>query len=141
MLTKLLRGIASARNEIVNINNPRVGLSIPPSGFSSYDDAVNYVTSAAESGLDHLITADHVAFQGGRGIDGLTLVSWLAGLQPTLDVYVGVYLLALRHPVTVARQISTLSELSPGRLTFGVGVGGEGDNRKTQIGEDFDKKR
>ncbi len=136
MLTKLLRGTASARNESVNINNPRVGLSIPPSGFSSYDDAVNYVTSAAESGLDHLITADHVAFQGGRGIDGLTLVSWLAGLQPTLDVYVGVYLLALRHPVTVARQISTLSELSPGRLTFGVGVGGEDRHEMEVVGVD-----
>ncbi len=117
-------------------NNLRIGLSIPPSGFASYEDAVNYVAAAAESGLDHLITADHVAFQGGRGIDGLTLVSWLAGLQPSLDVYVGVYLLALRHPVTVARQISTLSDLSPGRLTFGVGVGGEDRHEMAVVGVD-----
>jgi len=36
-----------------------------------------------------------------------------------------VYLLPLRHPVPVARQLATLAELAPGRLLFGVGLGGE----------------
>ena len=94
----------------MNNQDLRIGLSIPPSGFKSYEDASAYVESAINAGLDHLITADHISFRGGQGIDGLTLVSWLAGLQPSLDVYVGVYLLALRHPVVVARQISTLCE-------------------------------
>jgi alkanesulfonate monooxygenase SsuD/methylene tetrahydromethanopterin reductase-like flavin-dependent oxidoreductase (luciferase family) len=40
-------------------------------------------------------------------------------------VYVGLYLLPLRHPVTVARQLASIAELAPGRLTFGVGIGGE----------------
>ena len=103
----------------------RVGLSIPPAGFASHDEAATYVQAAAEAGLDHLVTADHISFFGGRGRDGLMTVSWLAGLHPTIGVYVGVYLLALRHPVAVARQVSTLADQAPGRLTFGVGVGGE----------------
>ncbi len=37
----------------------------------------------------------------------------------------GVYQLALRHPVTVARQLATLAQIAPGRLVFGVGAGGE----------------
>ena len=45
--------------------------------------------------------------------------------MPDLRLYVGVYLLALRHPVPVARQIATLCESAPGRLVLGVGVGGE----------------
>ncbi|MDG2427525.1 MAG: LLM class flavin-dependent oxidoreductase [Acidimicrobiales bacterium] len=103
----------------------RVGLSLPPTGFASHDVAAAYVNSAADAGLDHLVTADHVAFFDGRGMDGLVTVSWLAGLHPTIGLYIGVYLLALRHPVAVARQIATLATHAPGRLTFGVGIGGE----------------
>ena len=69
-------------------------------------------------------------------MDGLTTVSWLAGLHPTIGVYLGVYLLALRHPVAVARQISTLALHAPGRLTFGVGVGGEDRHEMEVVGVD-----
>jgi alkanesulfonate monooxygenase SsuD/methylene tetrahydromethanopterin reductase-like flavin-dependent oxidoreductase (luciferase family) len=40
-------------------------------------------------------------------------------------VYVGLYLLPLRHRVPVARQLATLAQLAPGRLSLGVGIGGE----------------
>jgi alkanesulfonate monooxygenase SsuD/methylene tetrahydromethanopterin reductase-like flavin-dependent oxidoreductase (luciferase family) len=40
-------------------------------------------------------------------------------------VYVGAYLLPLRHPVGVARQLATIAQLAPGRLTLGLGLGGE----------------
>lgn len=40
-------------------------------------------------------------------------------------MHLGVYLLPLRHPVLVARQLSDLAQLAPGRLVLGVGVGGE----------------
>src|SRR3546814_4141177 len=36
-----------------------------------------------------------------------------------------VYLLALRHPTPVAKQVATLDHLTEGRFVFGVGVGGE----------------
>ena len=35
------------------------------------------------------------------------------------------YLLPLRHPAPVAKQVATLDHLTEGRLIFGVGVGGE----------------
>jgi alkanesulfonate monooxygenase SsuD/methylene tetrahydromethanopterin reductase-like flavin-dependent oxidoreductase (luciferase family) len=47
-------------------------------------------------------------------------------------VYVGLYLLPLRHPVTVARQLASIAEFAPGRLTFGVGIGGE-DRHEVEI--------
>jgi alkanesulfonate monooxygenase SsuD/methylene tetrahydromethanopterin reductase-like flavin-dependent oxidoreductase (luciferase family) len=47
-------------------------------------------------------------------------------------VYVGLYLLPLRHPVPVARQLATLAQLAPGRLTLGVGIGGE-DRHEIEI--------
>jgi probable F420-dependent oxidoreductase len=42
-----------------------------------------------------------------------------------LALATGVYLLPLRHPAPVAKQIATLDHLTEGRLIFGVGVGGE----------------
>jgi len=42
-----------------------------------------------------------------------------------LPVHIGVYLLPLRHPVLVARQLADVAQLAPGRLVLGVGVGGE----------------
>jgi alkanesulfonate monooxygenase SsuD/methylene tetrahydromethanopterin reductase-like flavin-dependent oxidoreductase (luciferase family) len=80
---------------------------------------------ARRAGLDHVFVADHVSFMGGFGMDGLVQAATAAALEPGLDVHVGVYLLALRHPVPVARQIATLCESAPGRLVLGVGVGGE----------------
>ena len=47
------------------------------------------------------------------------------GWSLRLGLQVGVYLLALRHPMVAARQIATLAEAAPGRLTVGVGVGGD----------------
>jgi alkanesulfonate monooxygenase SsuD/methylene tetrahydromethanopterin reductase-like flavin-dependent oxidoreductase (luciferase family) len=45
--------------------------------------------------------------------------------HPRLPVHLAVYQLAMRHPVLVARQLSSFSELAPGRLVLGVGIGGE----------------
>ena len=80
---------------------------------------------AEDGGLDHVFMADHVSFHTGLGMDGLIQAATAAALAPSLGVYVGVYLLALRHPVPVARQIASLAESAPGRLILGVGVGGE----------------
>lgn len=80
---------------------------------------------AAEEGVDHVCVGDHVSFFVGAGSDGLITATSLLSLQPNLPVYVALYLLPLRHPVTVARQLASIAELAPGRLTFGVGIGGE----------------
>jgi alkanesulfonate monooxygenase SsuD/methylene tetrahydromethanopterin reductase-like flavin-dependent oxidoreductase (luciferase family) len=84
------------------------------------------------AGLDHVFVADHVSFHTGFGMDGLVQAALVAGTDPELPIHVGVYLLALRHPVPVARQISTLCRSAPGRLVLGVGVGGE-DRHEIEI--------
>jgi alkanesulfonate monooxygenase SsuD/methylene tetrahydromethanopterin reductase-like flavin-dependent oxidoreductase (luciferase family) len=86
----------------------------------------------ADAGLDHVFVADHVSFFVGRGMDGLIQAATAAALEPRLRVVVGVYLLGLRHPVPVARQLATLCQHAPGRLVLGVGVGGE-DRHEVEI--------
>ncbi len=53
-------------------------------------------------------------------------------LHPTLPIHTGVYLLPLRHPTLVARQLADLDRLAPGRLVFGVGIGGE-DRHEVEV--------
>jgi alkanesulfonate monooxygenase SsuD/methylene tetrahydromethanopterin reductase-like flavin-dependent oxidoreductase (luciferase family) len=86
----------------------------------------------ADAGVDHLCVGDHVSFFVGAGSDGLITAASLLAVQAALPVYVGLYLLPLRHPVTVARQLATIGQLAPGRLTLGVGLGGE-DRHEIEI--------
>jgi alkanesulfonate monooxygenase SsuD/methylene tetrahydromethanopterin reductase-like flavin-dependent oxidoreductase (luciferase family) len=79
----------------------------------------------ADAGLGHVTMGDHVSFHGGTGFDGLITASTMLASHDTLEVLVGVYLLGLRHPMLAARQLSTLAQTAPGRLTLGVGVAGE----------------
>src|SRR5262249_8402757 len=92
--------------------------------------------AAAAAGLDHVGSIDHVCFRGGEGIDGLITAAALAGIHPNIGLYVGVYQLPLRHPVLVARQLSTLAHFAPGRLTFGIGVAGEDAHEFENCGVD-----
>jgi alkanesulfonate monooxygenase SsuD/methylene tetrahydromethanopterin reductase-like flavin-dependent oxidoreductase (luciferase family) len=103
----------------------RVGM-FPPYGLLEQgpETARAFLRRAGQEGIDHICCGDHVSF-GGLGFDGLVQATALAMLHPTLPVYSGVYLLPLRHPVLVARQLADIARLAPGRLILGVGIGGE----------------
>jgi len=103
----------------VGINPPWGLFSEPPQGQRAL------LSSIADSGIDLVFLADHVSFRGGEGTDGIVALAAMSGVEPRLGLSLGVYLLALRHPVVAARQIATLAEAAPGRVTIGVGVGGE----------------
>ena len=113
--------------------SPRVGLMIPY-GLPDWDQATAraFLDGAAGAGIDHVCCADHVSFGPGLGFDGLVQASALAALHPSLRIYCGLYLLPLRHPVLVARQLADVERFAPGRLTLGVGIGGE-DRHEIEI--------
>jgi alkanesulfonate monooxygenase SsuD/methylene tetrahydromethanopterin reductase-like flavin-dependent oxidoreductase (luciferase family) len=90
----------------------------------------------ARAGIDHVVVADHVSFHGGTGFDGMVGAASVLATDDQLSVVIGVYQLALRHPMTVARQLASLSTLGPGRLTLGVGVGGEDRSEVSNCGVD-----
>ncbi len=104
----------------------RVGISSPWTLFElPVAEQRAQLDTIVEAGIDHIFMADHVSFRGGGGNDVLVHLAAIAGLEPRLGLYAGVYLLALRHPMIAARQIATFASIAPGRLVMGVGVGGE----------------
>ena len=97
-----------------------------------FDARARLAAAIEAADIDHLFVADHISFHDGTGMDGLVDTAVLTTLCPRLEVCVGVYLLALRHPVAVARQLASLARSAPGRIVLGVGVGGE-DRHEIEI--------
>ena len=110
-------------------SRPRVRVGLFPDALEPTDGDPERLRATlgqvADAGVDHLCVGDHVSFFVGAGSDGLISATSLLAVQAELPVYVGLYLLPLRNPVTVARQLATIAQLAPGRLTLGVGIGGE----------------
>ncbi|MEO7058578.1 MAG: LLM class flavin-dependent oxidoreductase [Lapillicoccus sp.] len=103
----------------------RVGLFPPVDQLTGGPALPRLLAHAAAEGVDHICVGDHVSFLVGAGSDGLISATSILAAQRALPVYVGLYLLPLRPPVPVARQLATIAQLAPGRLTLGVGIGGE----------------
>ena len=81
---------------------------------------MEYLAQVGEAGIDYVCCGDHVSFFG-LGFDGLVQATALAMLHPTLPVHLGVYLLPLRHPVLVARQLADFAGSLPDGLSSGSG--------------------
>lgn len=110
-----------------------IGFATPVDLWSStLDQKHATLERLAAVGVDQLYMADHVSFRNGHGTDGFCEIAALSQLHPRLQVMISVYLLALRHPLPVARQIATMSTIAPGRFTIGVGVGGD-DRHEIEI--------
>ena len=95
----------------------RVGIFAPVGPFASASEQ-HKVTLAriADTGVDHVCVGDHVSFFIGAGADALINATSLLTHYAELPCYVALYLLPLRHPVLVARQLASIAELAPGRL-------------------------
>jgi probable F420-dependent oxidoreductase len=90
---------------------------------------------AEAAGVDSLFAGDHVTFYG-NGNDGLINLAAVAAVTERVELKTSVYLLALRHPTTVALQCAMIDQLSNGRLVLGVGIGGEDSNEWWACGVD-----
>jgi alkanesulfonate monooxygenase SsuD/methylene tetrahydromethanopterin reductase-like flavin-dependent oxidoreductase (luciferase family) len=100
------------------------------------EDRRRLLDDVVAAGLDHVTLGDHVSFHGGSGFDGLIAAASALSTHDRIQVLLGVYQLALRHPLVVARQLASLSQIAPGRLTLGVGVGGEDRSEISNCGVD-----
>ena len=76
------------------------------------------------SGYDSLWCGDHISFPMAI-LDPFLQLAQAAVISRRLTFGTSVYLLPLRHPVPVAKQVASLDHLTEGRFIFGVGVGGE----------------
>lgn len=88
------------------------------------DELAELVGLVDRCGYDSMWVGDHVAFTIAI-FDPLLQLAQAAVLSRRLMFGTDVFLLPLRHPIPIAKQVSTLDHLTEGRFIFGVGVGGE----------------
>jgi probable F420-dependent oxidoreductase len=90
----------------------------------SIDEMRDFVELVDHCGFDSLWVGDHISFAVAI-LDPLLQLAQAAVVSRRLTLGTAVYLLPLRSPAPVAKQVATLDHLTEGRLIFGVGGGGE----------------
>jgi alkanesulfonate monooxygenase SsuD/methylene tetrahydromethanopterin reductase-like flavin-dependent oxidoreductase (luciferase family) len=71
--------------------------------------------------VDHLLSAP--GLYGNAWLEPLSVLSYAAALTSRVRLATGILVLPVRHPVLLAKEISTLCHLSNDRYLFGVGPG------------------
>jgi probable F420-dependent oxidoreductase len=109
----------------------KLGVSIRNMGpQSSRSTMTDCAIAADKAGLDSLWITEHIAIppddaegSGGRYLDPLITLSYLAAKTERIKLGTGVLILPYRPPLVTAKLVATLQELSEGRVKLGVGIG------------------
>jgi alkanesulfonate monooxygenase SsuD/methylene tetrahydromethanopterin reductase-like flavin-dependent oxidoreductase (luciferase family) len=71
--------------------------------------------------IDHLLSAP--GLYGNAWLEPLSMLAYAAALTDKVKIATGILVLPVRHPVVLAKEISTLCHMSNNRFVLGVGPG------------------
>jgi alkanesulfonate monooxygenase SsuD/methylene tetrahydromethanopterin reductase-like flavin-dependent oxidoreductase (luciferase family) len=114
----------------------RIGVLMLPT--DPWPQTVARARHLEELGYASLWTYDHLSWRRYRNRPWFAAVPWLTGLAAaTSTVRLGTMVASpnFRHPVTLAKEAMTLDHISGGRITLGIGAGGEGFDATVLGGE------
>jgi alkanesulfonate monooxygenase SsuD/methylene tetrahydromethanopterin reductase-like flavin-dependent oxidoreductase (luciferase family) len=103
-------------------------------------DVVEFARELEARGLDAVWVGDSVTDR--PRLEPVSTLSAVAIATDSIDVGTAIYLMHLRHPIHVAHQLATLSQISEGRFKCGIGVG-YGSGVRTEhdhLGVPFDQR-
>ena len=105
----------------------RCGIAMPQDfvdGPVKIDALQAYLTRAENLGYDSVWVQEQIV--GTVPIlEPVTLLSYAAACTRSLRLGTSVMVFNLRHPIQLAKSLTTLDHLSQGRLTVGIGIGGQ----------------
>jgi len=106
------------------------GVTVPNFGkYADKNEIIKVTTTAEELGFDSIWVSDHIVIPQSHRVfgyvfyDPLVTLSYLASVTQTIKLGISVVILPYRNPVVLAKMISTLDQLSEGRIILGVGTG------------------
>jgi len=109
----------------------RLGMVIRVMGPQSTRETIaDCATAAEEAGIDDVWVSDHIAIppddaegSGGRYLDPLATLAFLAARTERVGLGTAVLNLPYRPALPTAKWLATIQELCSGRLLLGVGLG------------------
>lgn len=106
------------------------GIALPNFGkYAEKDMILELAVAGEELGFDSLWVSDHVVIPhthkgfGNEFLEPLITLTYIAARTRSIKLGTSVLVLPYRNPVVLAKAISTLDELSGGRVILGVGAG------------------
>ncbi len=97
---------------------------------SSRNTIATILKQAEAAGVESAWIVDHIAIppdkaegSGGRYLDPITTLAWMAGQTHSIKIGTSVLILPYRSKLPTVKAIATLQELSDERLLLGVGIG------------------
>ena len=109
----------------------RVGIIILPT--DRWADQARRWQQAEAYGFDHGWTYDHLTWDPLAGMPwGATIPTLVAAAAVTRTLPLGTWVASpnYRHPVTFARELAALDDVSGGRAVLGIGAGGTGSDAR-----------
>lgn len=121
-----------------------IGVTVPNSGLLALPEHITAIAQRAEAaGLDSLWVGDHIAMPvevtprypytddgafpiptaGWPWLDPFNVLTFAAAVTQRVRLGTSVIIVPYRHPLVLAKHITTLDVLSQGRVVFGIGVG------------------
>src|SRR5918992_5138446 len=105
----------------------RYALMTEPQQGLSYDEILAIVRTAEEAGLEAFFRSDHyTSFPGEEGLPTTDAWTTLAGLaRDTTRIHLGTLVspVTFRLPGVLAKVVTTVDEMSGGRVEIGLGAG------------------
>jgi probable F420-dependent oxidoreductase len=108
----------------------RFGIHLPHAGEQATPALIRrYAERADALGLDDVWVSEHIIVprkifpRSPLFYDAVLTLTWVAAVTQRVRLGTSVLVLPMRHPLPLAKELSTLHNLSDGRLILGVGVG------------------
>src|SRR5689334_732108 len=121
----------------------KFGICVPNYGETASPEALRTIAHEAEQAdCDSIWTTDHILMSKNSGtpyeriLDSLATLSYLAAITDRVKLGISSLITAMRNPVVVAKQLSTIDNLSSGRLLLATSAGWN-EKEFANIGSNF----
>jgi probable F420-dependent oxidoreductase len=115
----------------VTRNRLKVGVVLPTyRRLASAENILRAATLSESAGLDSVWVTDHVVVPsssveafGPAFFEAVTVMAYVAGVTRNVQIGAAILIVPYRHPLLLAKMLSSVDQLSGGRVIVGAGLG------------------